>query len=80
MVEGAEPLDWSGFAELAVLTGGPVETPDLLEDARLDHPHHRTRVPHADCATRGTCLPLRVDDETVGVLAVGDVTGRVFDG
>ena len=26
------------------------------------------------------CLPLRVDDETVRVLAVGDVTGRVFDG
>src|SRR5262245_42465653 len=68
-----DPLIWTPFADLAVVSGRAVATSDLLADPRIGH------SPEADERLIKTeqravlCVPLRVDDETVGVLAVTDV-------
>src|SRR5215471_6116015 len=70
--DDTDPLSLTPFADLAVLTGSPVATDDLLADSRVPH---RSETDHRAVL----CVPLRVDDETVGVLAVTDATGRVFE-
>src|SRR5438093_239682 len=85
--EGAEVLGrlaaapaGSSVADLATESGRPVATPDLLADPRIHlPPMARAQVAQSD-PRAVLCVPLRVDARTVGVLAVGDVAGRVFPG
>jgi len=61
------------------MTGGPVATADLLADSRVGHCSETdARITKTD-QRAALCVPLRVDGETVGVLAVIDVAGRVFE-
>ena len=85
--EGAEVLGrlaaapaGASAADLAAESGRPVATPDLLADPRIHLPPLvRAQVAQSD-PRAVLCVPLRVDARTVGVLAVGDVAGRVFRG
>src|SRR6185295_7987112 len=67
------------LAGFAVREGRPVATADLLTDPRLTlTPETRARIERSG---HGSVLgvPLMIDGRVTGVLAVGDVTGRVFD-
>jgi len=85
--EGAEVLGrlaaapaGASAADLAAESGRPVATPDLLADPRIHLPPLvRTQVAQSD-PRAVLCVPLRIDARTVGVLAVGDVAGRIFRG
>ncbi len=85
--EGAEVLGrlaaapaGASVADLAAESGRPVATPDLLADPRIHLPPLvRAQVAQSD-PRAVLCVPLRIDARTVGVLAVGDVAGRIFRG
>ena len=69
----------AGIADLVAQSGRPVATADLLADPRI-RLSAETRARIAETAQRAVlCVPLRLDAETTGVLAVGDAAGRVFD-
>src|SRR5262245_45090239 len=75
----SDPLIWTPFADLAVVSGGAVATQDILADPRVGHSSGTDERLIKTDQRAVLCVPLRVDDETVGVLAVTDVTGRVFE-
>jgi len=69
-----------GVAGLAGREGRPVSTPDVLTDPRITlTPEMRARAEQGLFRT-GLAVPLVRTDQVVGVLAVGDVAGRVFTG
>jgi len=77
--DAVDPLSRTPFVDLAVVTGSPVATDDFLADPRVgDCSETDPRLTETD-QRAVLCVPLRVDDDTVGVLAVTDATGRVFE-
>src|SRR5215469_3805016 len=67
-----------GISGLAVSSGGPVLTENILEDrlARLTQGVRRMMVESG--LTVWLAVPLRVNDKTIGALSIGDRTGRRF--
>jgi GAF domain-containing protein len=68
----------TGLVGLAIAARSPVTSPDVLGDPRVVFPPER-RIRVAAAFHRAMlAIPLRVQDRVLGVLAVGDRTGRVF--
>ncbi len=66
------------MAAIAVRDGGPVVTPDILNDPRIVlTPEVRSRVEQAEYRAV-LALPLTVKDKVIGALGIGDRVGRRF--
>ncbi len=69
----------TGLVGLAVREGGPVTTPNVLEDPRISFtPDVRARIERASYRA-GLAVPLVVKGGTIGAFWIGGRSGRLFE-
>jgi PAS domain S-box-containing protein len=68
----------SGLAGLVAAEGRPRCTPDLLADSEITLPEAVTQRVRQEGDGAAIAVPLIVDQDTLGVLVLRDVSGRVF--
>ncbi len=67
-----------GITGVAVSSGTPIQTPNILEDPLVQLTDGVRRLMLASGIVAWLAVPLRVDGKTIGALALGDRAGRHF--